>query len=865
MAAAPGMLTGASPPNIENLLKKSLTQFTTQSVRTVIEQDKVAWNAKIRRNELYYRSLQSLLLTANQNGLVDYTPIGRNQPMQVASQTVDNIYDYVLNFYQGDVDTFIAVLGARAPNGQAQARDLSNESEIRLKMKADRVNSFLDSHWDIPRMHQQLVRGLALYGTMFSYTRYAVNPRKYGITQKQQFETQAVPMGQAYYQCGRCGTETPAETAHLQAAQTLGLPSNTVPCQGCGNPVGPENLVQPDTVMSLVPSGTIPYANGSVECSILHGAYMTLPTYVPNLEDAPWGCYETAEDKGAIIHAYPELRQKAYMESYSVGIDAGAAMGRYTRELITSVDGVAIPRTRARWLHSRIWLTPATYEYLPGDQNGQLRDWVSQQYPDGMMAPMVNGEILCGQYKMPDGSPSPNRVMNERMVSVWAACKPKPSEMIYSDPYFECMIQGQDTVNDCVSMLIEQAMRSNPITIADPEILDPEMLNAFNSIPGEFKFAKAGSVGSLDKGFFRVPAAELNEVLIKFIDKYIAWCREITGITPALFGGQEGGPEKTARQYEIMRNQAMMKLNTPWAECRQFWSRTRENGISQAAKYSNGALYSKDSRGNVTSMELDGVWDLMQGGWYIECEESTPQTIGQRRDFVMNALTMPPEAQHLIGLQEPDNIVHIQEAIGMSDWEAPGYKAVMRLNGVISQLSTAQPIPGQSGPPDPMTGAPGQPGPDQPSIPFEPKLFDPSLAVKVVQGFLLSDRGETLERSNPSGYQNIMAYLDQVHAAMPPPPPDQPKISFTADLQNLTQPAQQAVMQAAGLNMPPGQLAAVPPPPKASHTELLPNSGSGGTPHNPLAAPPPGGAAPSDLTAKPPVSGLTMPPPGVLQ
>lgn len=839
-----------APPDVSRLLKQSITQFVASNVRPVVETDKVVWNAQLRRNELYYRGLQSLAYGLSGPGLVDYKPVGPGQPLQLNNGQVDqSLYDYVLNFFQGDVDTFIAVIGARSPNGQAQARDLCNERQVRLKLKADRVNSYLESHWNVDQLHPQLVRGLALYGTMFSYTRYSISQQKYGVTQVPQYTVQHVPLGPAFYECRFCGAETLADQAQAQAAQTPGLPPGMVPCSRCGNPLGPEALIQPDSVPSLVPNGVEPYANGAVELSILNPAHITCPVWCRDLDYAPWLIYETEDDKGAIVRAYPELRSKAYDEAYFIDQGAAGASGRYTRELLTSASGYQIPRTRARWLHTRLWFAPSCYEYLPNDKSGQLRDWLYETYPDGIRVPMINGQLLSGGVST-DGTEMPNRLANERLTSVWAACKPKPSEMIFSDPYFECMIQMQDTVNDSVSMIIEQAERSNPFVIADPEIIDPDMLREYANVPGEFKFAKRGSVGSLDKGFFRVPAAELNPVLIQFIDKYVAWCREITGITPALFGGGDSGPQKTAHQYEIMRNQAMMKLGIPWKQIRTFWAKTRENGIYQAAKYSGGMLFANDVRGTVEMQQIEGIWELLQGGWFIQTEENMPATIGQRRDFVMNALSnMQPEARQEIGMSEPDNIVKIQEAIGMADWETPNYRQVIRIHDVINQLAQAQPNPGMPGPPDPVTGMPGPPGPPQPSIPFDKFLFDPVLALKVVRSYLWN-RGADMEVSNPGGYANIVAYgqaaQDAAGPGTPPPPP--PKLSISANIADLTPPAQEAVFQYEGIPVEPGTMIAMPkpepkPPSAAGGPPLIPQS-QGKPPENPLVSPPPNSLSP---------------------
>lgn len=844
-------------------LRSAFASFCQTIIRPTVDVDKAVWNARIRRNDLYYRGDQHLGYgNTGVPGLVDYVSVAQSSTLNILNKsnlTLDDVYDYVLNVLQGDVDTFIAVLGSRAPNTQAQARDRSNEGEIRLKQKADRVSAWLDSSWNIDLLNGKLIRGLGLYGTMFSYTRFRIDGKKYGITHQPDFQVVNAPMGDAMYHCPYCGTVTPATQANALLAQSPGMPQNTVPCSKCGNPVGPESLVQPDTIETLVPTGTTPFANGAVECSIYNPAHFTTDLSKADFSEVPWGNLETEEDKGSLCRAFPELRNKVYSDSYVLDDVSKGSMGRWTRSLITSPTGYMVNPKKGQWLFSQLWFTPSVYEYIPGDKSGQIRDYLYETFPDGFRLPMVNGEPLVGDqnkfYKDVDGQqkPYPNRMVNERLTSVMAACKPKHGEMIYCDPYFECMIQLSDTVNDCVNVVIEQAERTNPITVADPEVFDPEYIRDNNNSPGLFYFAKPGSGGSLDKAFFRVQASQVSKELIDFIIQYIAWTREITGIVPALFGGSSGGGDQTAYEADLKHNQAMMKLTPTWTNIRFFWAKTKENGIYQAAKYSDGKLYATDQHGTVQSTELDDIWELTQGGWYMEAEESMPMSIGQRRNWVMSILKLSPEIQHTVfGVEEPDNVVSIQETVGMADWKVPGYDQIMRLHDVITKLLQSTPIPAPPGPPDPMTGMPAPPGPPTPSIPFNSFLFDPQMVVKVFKSFLWSDRGSQLEGT--PGYENVMAYAQAASQAVPPPPPPDRILSINANLQDMTPPAQAEVLKHEGLQVPPGASVMLPPPPPKPI--MPPNQNSGSKSNGAL---PQTQSAPGHLPPHPPLM------PGALQ
>lgn len=845
-------------PQLATRLKAAISGYVAQSVRPVNDVGKVYWNGKLRRNKLYYEGKQNLAYGWGVNGFADYVNVSGQSSMGIRPNVNNQewVSDYVLNFFQGDVDTFIAVIGSRAPNCQSQAKDPSNDAHVRLKMKADRVSQWLDSSWNIELMHPLLTKGIALFGTMFGYTRYTINERRYGNTPQQSFQIQNTPAPDsfAYYQCWYCGTQTQADQAQSLLIQTPDMPPGMVPCSNCGRPLGMESLVQPDTIPSLVPNEIAPLANGAVELSIYNSSHITTDLDKKDLDYASFLLSESEEDKGALVQAYPELRSKIYQDNYVLGKDEMNAMGAYTRALLTSPTGQVVDQKKNRWLHSLLWISPTSFEYLPNDRSGEIRERMLEKYPDGVKVPMVNGETLI------------NRMEDERLTSVWVSCAPKPSETIYADAYFECMIQIQDGINDADEMANQQMQRSNPFIIGDPEILNPEMIkNSVSNNPGQFIFAKPGSVGTLDKGFFRMAGAELNPVLFNYITQKLAWCREITGMRPEIAGGDSGGGEKTAREVEIRRNQAMQKLQTPWNQLRMFWAAVKGNGIYQAAKYSGSKLFARNPRGNVESMEIDGIWELLQGGWYIRCEESTPMSIGARRDFVMGLLDKSPEAQAGLGMKDPENAVKFQEAIGMADWRVPGYDENIALHEIINQLVKGQPLPGAPGPVDPITGMPGPPGPPQPSIPFDPFLFDANFAMQVVKTWLLK-KGQQVQMDNPAGYQNVLAYGHSASEQVPPDKPEQkgPTMAVAVDFSGLTPDAQQAFAHQFGIQAPPGQLA-LPPAPKAAlgpggpppdggpHPGPLPPSGAQ-EPPNDLVGPPPGMMPPqqADLAGPPP-------------
>ena len=765
-----------TPGQLLNVIKQPLAQLMREQVRGTVDVEKLWQYAQIRRNNLYYRGKQNLTLSPSTSGtgLVDYRPITNSTTLGVADRTLDQYYDSVLNWFRGDVNAFISVLGTRSPNVQAMVKDEAMANASRLVRMADRVAQFLRGHWDMDDFHRHLCYGLGVSGTQFGYTRYVSNAAKLGFTSQPRYEWSTVPGGDPVYMCYACGTETPQSLAVSLGTpppptNPMIPPAPPVPtCRRCGRPQGPESLLTFDPVPVLTQTTPIQYPNGTVELTLCGPDRVTVPFWIRNLDETPWLLLEEEVDRGALCQAFPELRTKIQQEYYPSSGSQQEMMGRYTRDLFASPTGYVIARRQQRWAHSQVWFSSWVYEYIPNDPTGNFRELLYKIFPDGLKVNYVNGE--------------PFKMSNARLTRNWAACKPGPSETLMGDPYFEDYIQASDTVNDFINMLVESGERSTPLIIFDPDVLEPSRIKDYATLPGEYLPARSG-IGDLSKSFFRAPAAEISPQLIMFIEKFVGWVRDISGITPQIWGG--GGPEPTARAAEIKRNQSLMRLNTVWNQIRGFEEKVYDNGAYQAAVYSDGRLFtSKGSPDSVDMIIIDGIYDLVKGGWYYRAEEAMPMTPGQRRDWYMNLFQMAagnPVALQLSGLGDPANLQRFQETVGSADWRTPG---LLEREAITTYLAfVAMNAPQPPGPPPIAPGPNGMPmvvGPPPPPMPTTPRpleelfmLCQPTLVLQVTREFMTSDAGRQVMDTDPnSGWENLLAFLRvAIQANMPPPPP----------------------------------------------------------------------------------------------
>jgi hypothetical protein len=781
---APGVLDATRQPITKQAILKSDSQANkalSNLIQTKIraesdpEQSKVF--ANIRRNNLYYRGMQYLSMVRLPDGSVDYRPVsgGGMTPFTPQQGQQDEMYDNILPLFRGDVRKWCGVLGVRSPNAKCEPRTVGDDHQIRLSRIGDRALSYLRSSWKADNLQRYLAYSLAVNGTTFGYVNFVADEKKYGATEVPKLEMKMVPAGEAYFVCARCGVENPVMTAQ-----------QTNRCAQCEFPLGPEDFREPEMVPGLVQTSVEKYANGAVELQIATGATVKTPYYINDLEHCPWLWYEYLVNRYELVRAYAsaprqgdnspeaqfrrELRESLLNDSGAMSGGASTAEIRRTANTLSSPSGQPFERKSLASL-GQYFLSPGMLEAMSGDddKSGDIREQLQAKYPKGMHLIYVGSKLAD--------------VRHASIPERWTVCQPDVGDFIYRDAVFDDYIQGVDVINDTLNILIQQAEKSNPLTVFDPDVLDPDLLRNKSVQVGEFIEGKRGAGSQLSQSFFRMPSSEMNESLLKFMQFYIEKNRENVGIMPAIYGG--GDADEAVGVAKIRRNQSLMQLNVPWNYMRDFWSSTYQNGIRLLAQYSNGKLVM--NRGGVIEIEeLDGIWELKQGGIEVECEEAMPMTWAQRQEQVESMLSRPPQAWPLLGLTDasgaplPANVEQMQDAVGLPDWQVPGLAARERLLDIIGQLVKGEPMDQPPMPEFDQMGLPlppGPPPPPQPSIAPNTTIFDAPFAVAVLRDWLVSDKGRAAEQGllpeqSPRGFENVLAYTQAwMLIANPPPPP----------------------------------------------------------------------------------------------
>lgn len=744
------------PLELEQIRREVVNSSFLYTVNQQVWPDRAYMLARIRRADVYYRGLQYTLPYQTQHGLDNYTSNTGTQSLKTGTRS-RSLLDYVVNIYRGDMRKFVSVLGQRSPNVKALPTVKGNPEQSERVRLADLAASYLHDLWKADEAHRDLVFKLAKSGPVYGYTPFSTYANTYGTTAVPQYGTTMVDGG-VIAQCPHC------QQIAFDSELDMGPDSQPYcPNPECGEPLPPTALMEQEPFEQEGIVSQDEYENGAPQLHLCTGLTVTTPLDVKrtDLSDCPWLRYEYWADKGSLIASYKEAQDPAVIKKIEGHISGFGVIGREEqRQAQEQTESKALTgsvgnRQQNRWLYTCLWLRPSMFYSLMlalGTDTSRalaLIPALNAQFPHGVKLVMLNGYLIKAE---------PSDMSHE-----WCVCKSDASETIHSDAIFEDYIQAQDQVNDIFNLLIETVMRGLPITLFDPEVLDPDYIRNRGQDVNELIPAKPGTGSSFSNSFYKLDISRFEPELLGFMDRVIERYREIIGILPALFGG--GGPEPTARAAEIKRNQALQQLNSVWNECRTFWERVYRNGALQQARYSPFRGYKPVTTHDTSQdnyVEFGDLSPLLQGGWTYSADESTPMTAGQRRDFIREVMGQSqPEVQQLLGLTHPDNVGELQEAFGLAGYMVPGVSERRHLSTVIYELAHSEPVMM----PDPVTGMPVP----EPSVPYDPFVFRPDRTVDSIQEWLHSD--DAIPLKDTPGYQNVVLFGKKADAVLNPPLP----------------------------------------------------------------------------------------------
>ncbi len=563
-----------------------------------------------------------------------------------------------------------------------------------------------------------------------------MSKERYGVTEVPQYEDQPVVVDPAHFECWRCNSVVPEQ----MVAETGML------CPTCRTRLGESDFRQETTEMFPIEVGTQQFANGSVELQRYSSLEVTTRFSITSLDCCPWLTLDAEQHSSLVMAAYPELLGKR------AGVDGGPRGGdEQSREARRIAAGYGTDSdkswSRQDWTVTRAWLSAEMISGL--DANSTTIADLQKSYPDGAKVTYVNGKFV--------------RCENEALSSVWSHCSPSVGDTIYSEPLGNPAVQLNDAINDGYNIIHQTAQKGIPINLYDPNVISPDAMRKMRSTPADFLPAIPDVSGRLGNAIWTSTPAQLHPATMQMMEIAQNAGADIVAITGPLTGSDTG--DQTLGQTEIRRNQALLPHNTVWNNLRHCWARAQTNGVCQFATHTDGTIHFRRLGAMPsTSIVIDNIEELLEGGWHVEIDEAIPLTWGQRRAQVFQLMERGPEVMGALQMFRPQNLQTIYKILGNEDFEIPEIQLREKVMEDIRELTLQ--APGQ-----------GPMGELMPSIPPDDFEMDHAFWVQTAKEWFNGEEGRKLKKNNLPGYMNVLARakaeLQIVNMlAQPPMPPD---------------------------------------------------------------------------------------------
>lgn len=501
-------------------------------------------------------------------------------------------------------------------------------------------------------------------------------------------------------------------------------------CPACMQQMDPQITREKFIVTRLV--GTTTKMKSRVCMEVYGGLYVKVPNYAKTQKDCPYLLFSFETNYVNTVEKYQDLHGNANLISKLKGGQTAGAYDQYDQwGRLSPQYGGEYPINVITEKHC--WLRPAAYNFLNDKADV---DKLKALYPDGCCVVYANDEFA--------------ETRNESLDDYWTLSYNPLSDHIHFDPLGMLLTSIQEITNDLVSLTLQTIEHGIGQTFVDPAVVN---LNAYQQqevLPGGMFPAVPKSGKALGDGFHELKTATLSPEVMPFSQNIQSMAQLVSGALPSLFGGTIQGSE-TASQYSMSRAQAQQRLQNTWKIYNSWWKNIFGKVIPMYIKgvKEDERNVEKTNDGNfintfIRMAELEGKIGRVE----LESSESLPLTWAQINDIVMKIITTGnPELLHMTGLDAPENLRLIHEAIGLVDFHIPGEDDVVQQYDEIKLLLESEPIP--TG--DPMN-------PFEPSVDIDPIMDNSAIGFEIVRKWAVSPAGRQVKIDNEPGYQNVLLH-----------------------------------------------------------------------------------------------------------
>lgn len=422
-------------------------------------------------------------------------------------------FQHVTNIIQPFTLSAMAVLSQnniRARFWPVSARD---PKDVATAKSASKVVDFIHRNNDDLNLRDDATYYSCMDGFIGSYTRYVSDGEKYGYDEQEQLEPQQVGIGGGEaVTCSQCGYY-----------EQGGLDITPV-CPDCGSAMVP---VAPESAQVNLPNGQMDQIpKGQEVITIIPALQLKRSMWADEQKDFLYLTWVTDLHKAKAQSVYSSVAEKIDKSSDG-GSSSGEMQERQARRLLYSGSGYN-PGVVTKDLGTfrRIWLRPCAFNKL--SFGNPSKDELKSLFPRGCYVVFYN-DVYCESRE-------------ESMDDHWETMQSLPGEGQIRETPISSIMPVQDQLNDCSNMLFEQAMFGTPEKIIDQNLFDKEARNQQVTLPGQETFVNLGPNQDIRERVYYSDPVEPSAAMQTYREQLFTEVPQfLTGVLPALFGGDLGG------------------------------------------------------------------------------------------------------------------------------------------------------------------------------------------------------------------------------------------------------------------------------------------------------------------------------------
>jgi hypothetical protein len=639
-----------------------------------------------------------------------------DQATATTQEAKEEIEPTTLNIFQANGLSLVSALSATAPHGIAMPEDGENPDDVATAKAYSKIITRFERVNQIENILAQEIQYAYTDGYYGLFVRHKVDGDRFGYRETQEMESQPITM------------------PGLGGDTTSAVPRNV---------------------------GAVRVANGEEVVDVMGALELSIPPYGRSQYDYPAIEWQT-ESPVSLLRAIYAERIEEISEGGEAGDGTANATERTSRLLLANAspgyDGREGNTSSPELVtYKRTWLRKWAFYAL---EDKETRDKFIELFPDGAYVAHAGDLLLDAR--------------NECMDDHWTIVQPLPGDGSYREPVGGSLMPIQRAVNNLLDRQLQNDAFGVPPIFYDTDLLDGDAYHDTTVRPGKAFPLTLKPGQNLSGAMWSPPPAQIHQGSTDLRDFLIGVAALLTGVQPALYGGEEeGAGGSTSSGYAMARDQAMGRVGLIYRAIKHGHARMNDCLMRIMAKErkENIVIPTETDDGSFKN-DVIQVSDL-KGRVKVSAEqhEDVPVTWAQHKNLLQAMYdSQNPTLQAIASA--PQNLALFKRTNAWEELHIPGEDSQNEQDEETAQLvKDGAPIE-QTDPMgmpilDPVTG---QPLPPRPTVPTDP-MDNHEMHYARCQEFKESAEGRKLKRENPPAYQNFHLHAMEHFANMQPPMP----------------------------------------------------------------------------------------------